>query len=107
MAVNYVGIPCTAHGYTVGDTITIDGTTNYDGTYTVATGTTENKILIDAPYVAETFAGTETIRRTRLASADAVIFPGAMNIALAIDTSRTLTIKSTTSTVNINGLPSR
>jgi hypothetical protein len=55
-----VGIPCYAHGFTAGNQVTIAGTTNYDGTYTLESGTTADKLVITAAYVAETFATTDT-----------------------------------------------
>ena len=55
-----VGIPVTAHGLTAGMAIAIDDTTNYDGWYLIVSQTV-NEIVITATYVAETFAGTETI----------------------------------------------
>jgi hypothetical protein len=58
-----VDIADTAHGYNVGEGITIAGTTNYDGDYIVQAGTTANLIRIVATFVAETPAGTETVQR--------------------------------------------
>lgn len=54
-----VGIPIAAHGFSVGDIVTFSGTTNYNGTYTLITGTTSSVLHITATYTAETFAGTE------------------------------------------------
>lgn len=56
---DFVGIPITGHSFIAGQSITIDGTTNYDGTYIIASKTT-NEIVIPSLYVAETFVGTET-----------------------------------------------
>jgi hypothetical protein len=56
-----VGVPCTGHGYSSGDSILLNGTTNYDGVQTVDASSTANKIVITATYNAETFAGTETV----------------------------------------------
>lgn len=58
-----VGIPSTAHGLVAGDIISIEGTTNYDGTYTVQTGTTADVVAILATYVAETFDGGESLEK--------------------------------------------
>lgn len=55
-----VGIPITAHPFQQGDTITIDGTTGYDGEEDIVSQTT-NEIVITATYTGETFAGTETV----------------------------------------------
>lgn len=54
-----VGIPITAHGWTSGKSVTIVGTTNYDGTYTLDATTSTNEIVIPATFVSETFATTD------------------------------------------------
>jgi hypothetical protein len=59
-----VGIPITAHTFAPNDVTTITGTTNYDGTYTIVSETT-NEIVITATYVSEIFAGTETASWSR------------------------------------------
>ena len=56
-----VRMPSTGHGYKAGSVVEIAGTTNYDGTYTIAAAAT-NTFDIYGTYVAETFAGTETVR---------------------------------------------
>lgn len=56
-----VGIPVTAHGFSTGQRIIIDGSTNYDGTYLVDTDSTTDEIVIVETYVAETFDGSEDI----------------------------------------------
>jgi len=56
-----VGIPVTAHGLATDRKIVIAGSTNYNGTYDVDADSTINEIVIVETYVAETFAGTETI----------------------------------------------
>lgn len=54
-------IPITGHGYLANSYIYITGSTNYSGLkYITAVAT--NTITIQADYVAETFAGTETTR---------------------------------------------
>ena len=58
-----VGIPLTSHGYSEGDIVLLNGTTNYDGVHTLpsqSTGTA-NAFVITATYSAETFTGTETV----------------------------------------------
>lgn len=55
-----VGIPSTAHGFLAGDSVTLAGTSNYDGTYTLGATTSANEMVITATYQVETFAGTET-----------------------------------------------
>ena len=54
-----VGIPITAHGWTGGKSVTITGTTNYNGTYTLDVTTSTNEIVIPATFVSETFATTD------------------------------------------------
>ncbi len=54
-------ISITGHGYLAPSYIYLTGTTNYNGIqYITSKGT--NDITIQAPFVAETFAGTETVR---------------------------------------------
>lgn len=55
-----VGVPSTGHGWTTGKSITLTGTTNYDGTYTLDATTSANELVITATFVAETFATTDT-----------------------------------------------
>ena len=53
-----IEIPCSGHPYVIGQSVTISGTTNYDGTYSlVSVGA--NSFVISAAYVAETFAVTD------------------------------------------------
>ena len=56
-----VGIPSTAHGLSAGDYVQIDQTTNYDGFYELDASTSVDELVIAATFVAETFAGTETV----------------------------------------------
>ena len=53
-----VDIPCTGHGFAVGSTVKVVGTVNYDGSYTVLSGTTTDLVRITKTYVAETVAAT-------------------------------------------------
>ncbi len=55
-----VGIPITGTSMSSSMTVTIASTTNYNGDYAVSSKTT-NEIVITETYVAETFAGTETV----------------------------------------------
>jgi hypothetical protein len=64
-----VGIPVTGHVYLASDEVTIAGTTNYNGTYTVSSVST-NQVNIPATYVAETFAITDTIVATDVLPAE-------------------------------------
>lgn len=54
-------ITITGHGYTAGSYVYITGSTNYSGLKKCMAVET-NDITINAPFVAETFAGTETTR---------------------------------------------
>jgi len=56
-----VGLPCTGHTFADNETIFIDGTTNYDGRYTVDPASSTNEIVIQATYVAETLDGDEQV----------------------------------------------
>jgi hypothetical protein len=58
-----VGIPITGHSYAADMRVRIDGTTNYDAAYIVQS-VTVNEIVVEATYIGETFAGTETIWET-------------------------------------------
>lgn len=68
----FVGLPCTAHGFEVDAVVSVTGTTNYDGTFRVEQGTTEDLLVIYAgTFASETFAGTETVQRGRVVHLDA------------------------------------
>ncbi|GAF83322.1 unnamed protein product, partial [marine sediment metagenome] len=57
-----VALPMTGQPFSAGQTVRIEGTTNYDGEFTLLSGDAEaNEILIEDTYVAETFDGTETV----------------------------------------------
>lgn len=58
---NKVAIPVTAHGLSSGETLSIKGSDNYDGIYTVLDTSTIDYIHIATSYKAETFIGTEKI----------------------------------------------
>lgn len=57
---NVVRIPSADHGLDVGDKITIEGTTNYNGQFAVVAVPDADNFDIESAYVAEVFAGTET-----------------------------------------------
>ena len=61
-----VTIPTDSHLFRAGDSITIAGTINYNGTYTLPdqTAAADTEVIITAPFVAETFLSTETIQIT-------------------------------------------
>ena len=56
-----VRLPSTAHGFAVGSMLEILGSTNYDATLALPAVAT-NTFDVYGDYVAETFAGTETVR---------------------------------------------
>jgi hypothetical protein len=56
-----VRIPMTAHGFNVGNYVQIAGSTNYDRVHKII-AKAANTFDIYATYVAETFAGTETVK---------------------------------------------
>ena len=55
------GIPVTAHGIPVGESITLAGTIAYDGSYVVDVDTTTDEIVIVQVFAAEAFTGAETV----------------------------------------------
>jgi len=52
-----VGIPAAAHGIADGVTVTIAGTTNYNGDHVLHASTTANQLVITATFVSESFSG--------------------------------------------------
>jgi hypothetical protein len=54
-------LPCPGHGMNSGETVTVTGTVNYDGSHVLAQGTTPDQLAITAGYTAETLDGTETV----------------------------------------------
>jgi hypothetical protein len=76
-----VGIPVTGHAFFAGNEITIAGSTNYNGAEDIVSQTT-NEIVITAPFVSETFAGTETI----VSSIKGIIFVGTLSSGTFADT---------------------
>ncbi|NNK57420.1 MAG: hypothetical protein HKP44_08935, partial [Desulfofustis sp.] len=54
-----VRIPITGHGMTAGNSLTIIGSTNYDGNHVITNVPDVNNVDIIVNYTAETFAGTE------------------------------------------------
>lgn len=63
---DFVGIPCTGHGFVQDAVISIVGTQHYDGSYRVEAGTTADMLAINVPYLAETLAATAKIYRGRV-----------------------------------------
>lgn len=59
-----VNLPCPAHGFTAGQDVTIESTTNYDGTYTLSTQSDPDFLTITATYVAEQMGGGYAIDKT-------------------------------------------
>jgi len=63
---NTVKIPCQAHGFAAGNSVTIVGTTNYNATCTLpsqAAGDADN-FVIEAAYNAETFSGDDEAHKS-------------------------------------------
>lgn len=60
-----VKISCTNHGFVQGDVVSIDGTTNYNGEYTLPSQANgdANNFVITATYVAETPPTTAIVRK--------------------------------------------
>lgn len=56
-----VAVSVPTHGMPAGQTVSIRGSRNYDGDYTILPETTANTIVIAAAYVAEVFTGNERI----------------------------------------------
>ncbi|GAH95903.1 unnamed protein product [marine sediment metagenome] len=52
-----VRIQITGHGYSVGNSVTIAGTVNYNGTFKITGNGYVDYIVIESEFVAETFAG--------------------------------------------------
>lgn len=52
-----VSLPCPDHGYVGGESVEISGTTNYDGSYTLAAQADPDVLTITATYVAEVING--------------------------------------------------
>ncbi len=84
---NRVRIPSTAHTFIEKDYVVMDGTTNYEGEFRLVNVDSADTFDIEATYVAETFAGTETLKGSNWqdkdgvpvalpAAADTVIFDG-------------------------------
>lgn len=58
----FVAIPAADNTLMVGDTISIMGTANYDGSYILEKGTDKDKLVINALYAAETIADASAYR---------------------------------------------
>jgi hypothetical protein len=59
-----VDIPCPDHGLESGQDVTIDGTTNYDGLYTLGAQADPDWLTVTATYVAEQINGGYAIDKT-------------------------------------------
>ena len=56
-----VGITCVGHPFSSGQTVRIEGTTNYAPLQTLTAATTEDELVITDTYIAEDFDGTESV----------------------------------------------
>ena len=94
-----VGIPITGHSFSEDDWITIDGSTNYDGSYLVVSESV-NEVVITATYTAEEFAGTETAKSPAIAAggADDVSDDRGITVSGTYYYKMTYTYESSTST---------
>ena len=57
---NVVRIPATGHGLSVGDSVLIAGTTNYNGNFPVVAVSDADNFDIESSYTAETFAVSDS-----------------------------------------------
>ena len=58
----YVSLPCTGNTFIQDTVITIDGTTNYDGSYRVEYGSSAVELVIKSAFTAETIDGATATR---------------------------------------------
>lgn len=113
-AAPYTTIPITGHGLTLGTKVKIAGSVAYNGVWTITNVVGANSFTIDAPYVVENFAGTETyavavkppnidfqLVETRLVLAGAA---GVENYTVLLDANAGATYDCTLLTVAMNGL---
>lgn len=56
-----VSIPFSNNPFVEDDVVLIKGTTNYEGSHTLTSGTSSNQIQFSDTFIAETFDGTETV----------------------------------------------
>lgn len=74
---NIVRIPSTAHGFLEGDYITLDGTTNYDGTHPITNVNDVDTFDIASAFTSETFATTDTaVSRALIYTMEDTFAPG-------------------------------
>lgn len=63
----FVGLPVSGNTFVQDCAITVTGTTNYNGTYRCAEGTTSEKVVISAVYKAEKLTATAKVHRGKAA----------------------------------------
>jgi hypothetical protein len=63
-----VGLPCSNHGLTTNQNISVFGTSGYDGIYTIDADTSTNQIVISVSYAVETFSSAFVRQRVRVGS---------------------------------------
>lgn len=80
------------HGLLTGSHIYIEGTTNYDGVREILALPATDKVTVRAKYVAEDFAGTETIKVAIVPNARFKFVGFSIKMATAPSTSESLTI---------------
>jgi len=81
-----------AHTFLAGSVVYIEGTTNYDGLREILSVPETDEIRIKAPYVAETPAGTETVKIALAAKQDFKFLGFRLNIAVAPGQADVMTI---------------
>jgi hypothetical protein len=61
-----VGFPCSSHGLSTNQVVSVYGTVNYDGTYVVDSTSSTNEIVVAVTYISETFSSSFIRQRVRL-----------------------------------------
>lgn len=83
-----VGLPCNNHGLRSGWSVTVAGTANYNGTFTVLPTSTMEQVNIRASFVAETFIPGGTISLAVATKFEQLALPGITNAALIFKLAR-------------------
>lgn len=81
-----------AHGFIAGSHVYIEGTTNYDGVYEILNVAATTTFDIRAKFVAETPAGTETVKVAIVPNADFKFLGFSIHLSAAPTTSENFTI---------------
>lgn len=81
-----------AHGFVVGSHVYIEGTTNYDGVYEIKAVPSTTTFQIQAKFIAETPAGTETVKFAIKPNAEFFFVGFSIHLSAAPTTSENFTI---------------